>query len=106
MIDFSAFTLPQLAQLQKDLEREVERRKVEDRKQTLAELQRLAAERGFTLADLVTETSAKRGSKRGTVAAQFRNPANPEQTWTGRGRKPQWVADHLENGGSIDTLRI
>lgn len=26
--------------------------------------------------------------------------------WTGKGRKPQWVLDHLAKGGTIDDLRI
>lgn len=28
------------------------------------------------------------------------------QTWTGRGRKPKWVEDHLKTGGRIDELLI
>lgn len=108
MVDLSGLSLPQLYQLQKDLEREVGRRKVEDKQKALADLQKLAAERGFSLAELLgAEAPAKRVSgKRGPVAAQFKNPANAEQTWTGRGRKPQWVADHLAAGGNIDDLRV
>lgn len=108
MVDLSGLSLPQLYQLEKDLAREVARRKVEDKQQALADLQKLASERGFSLSELLgTDVpTGKRGGKRGPVAAQFRNPANPEQTWSGRGRKPQWVADHLAKGGNIDTLRV
>lgn len=108
MIDLSGLSLPQLYQLQKDLEREIARRKVDEKQRTIAELQKLAADRGFSLGELLGSepAPAKRGGKRGPVAAQYRNPANPEQTWTGRGRKPQWVNDHFANGGSLDDLRI
>lgn len=107
MVDLSGLSLPQLYQLQKDLEREISRRKVEDKHKAIADLQKLAAERGFSLTELLgAEVPGKRGSKRGPVAAQFKNPANPEQTWSGRGRKPQWVADHLASGGDIDSLRV
>ncbi|WP_269531281.1 H-NS histone family protein [Chitinimonas sp. BJYL2] len=107
MVDISSLSLPQLYQLQKDLDREIGRRKVEDKQKAIADLQKLAAERGFSLNELLgAEAASKRGGKRGPVAAQFRNPANPEQTWSGRGRKPQWVADHLAKGGNIDTLRV
>jgi len=32
------------------------------------------------------------GKNRGKVAAKFANPANPQETWTGRGRQPKWMA--------------
>ncbi|QDQ29250.1 H-NS histone family protein [Chitinimonas arctica] len=106
-MELSGLTLPQLYQLLKDLEREISRRKVEDKHKAIADLQKLAAERGFSLTELLgAEAPSKRGGKRGPVAAQFKNPANPEQTWSGRGRKPQWVADHLAKGGDIDSLRV
>jgi DNA-binding protein H-NS len=108
MADLSKYSLPELYQLQKDLEREIARRKVEDRQRAVAELQKRAAEFGFSISELFgTDAGAKRGGgKRGAGVPQFRNPANASQTWSGRGRKPQWVNDHLARGGKIDDLRI
>jgi len=45
---------------------------------------------------------AKAGSK---VPPKYRNPNNPAQTWTGRGRSPQWVAD-LRAAGSLEGALI
>jgi DNA-binding protein H-NS len=28
---------------------------------------------------------------KGSVAAKYRDPKNPEKTWTGRGRMPRWM---------------
>lgn len=108
MVELSGLTLPQLYQLQKDLEREISHRKVEERQRTLSDLQKLAAERGFSLGELVSgaESGKRAGGKRGPVAAQFKNPADANQTWTGRGRKPQWVNDFLAKGGQLEELRI
>jgi len=36
--------------------------------------------------------------------ARYRHPDNVNQTWSGRGRKPAWVVEWLENGGSMDDL--
>ena len=33
------------------------------------------------------------------------NPENPQQTWSGRGRKPKWVEKILERKIDIETLR-
>jgi DNA-binding protein H-NS len=45
------------------------------------------------------------GGPRGKVAPKYRNPANSEQTWTGRGRMPLWVAD-LHAQGALDSALI
>jgi DNA-binding protein H-NS len=34
--------------------------------------------------------AGKRGGKRGKVKPKYRNPANPAQTWAGRGLSPLW----------------
>ncbi|XZG70925.1 H-NS histone family protein [Chitinibacteraceae bacterium HSL-7] len=104
-MDLSNLSLPDLYQLQKDLVREIEQRKVSDRKNLLAELQTLAASKGFSLDELVA--GAKSGAKKSSGGVpQFRNPADASQTWSGRGRKPQWVIEWLGAGKDLDGLRI
>ena len=34
----------------------------------------------------------------GTVAPKYKNPANPEQTWSGRGKRPRWFNEALKAG--------
>ena len=33
------------------------------------------------------------------------NPENPAQGWTGHGRRPRWVLDHLAQGGNLEDLK-
>jgi DNA-binding protein H-NS len=56
---------------------------------------------GFSLDEVVTAVT--KGSK---GAAKYANPADQSQTWTGRGRKPNWVIAALEAGKSLDDLAI
>jgi len=37
---------------------------------------------------------------------RFRNPANPSQTWSGRGRRPQWIKDAEANGTPLEAMAI
>ena len=38
---------------------------------------------------------------------KYRNPENPMQVWSGRGKKPNWVIQHLANSdNSMDDLLI
>jgi DNA-binding protein H-NS len=50
--------------------------------------------------------AAKKGTLAGKkVAPKYRNPANPEQTWTGRGVSPTWV-QALKAAGTLDAALI
>jgi DNA-binding protein H-NS len=54
----------------------------------------LAREHGFDVKDLVGRGKGRNG----TVAVKYRDPQNPENTWTGRGRMPRWMAAALRGG--------
>jgi DNA-binding protein H-NS len=41
-----------------------------------------------------------------TVNPKYRNPANPSETWAGRGKRPRWLAAQLRSGKRIDDFRI
>jgi DNA-binding protein H-NS len=38
------------------------------------------------------------GRKLCKVAPKYRNPANPKETWTGRGKQPRWMAELTAKG--------
>jgi DNA-binding protein H-NS len=40
------------------------------------------------------------------VFPKYRNPAEPSETWAGRGKKPRWLTAQLESGKQIDDFRI
>jgi DNA-binding protein H-NS len=48
--------------------------------------------------------AAKRSG--GKVPPKYRNPANPAETWTGRGRAPRWLAAELAAGRKLDEFLI
>jgi DNA-binding protein H-NS len=41
-----------------------------------------------------------------TVLPKFVNPAEPSQTWAGRGKQPRWLTAQLRSGKRIDDFRI
>jgi hypothetical protein len=43
---------------------------------------------------------------RGKVAAKYRNPDNPAETWAGRGLGPRWLAAAIRFGKKIDDFLI
>lgn len=54
------------------------------------------------------EQLAERPTKAATTspAVQYRNPTNPSQAWTGRGKQPKWVSEWVQGGKSLDALRV
>src|SRR5579875_853909 len=48
-----------------------------------------------------------KGGKRGVVPPKYRNPEDPSQTWTGRGKRPLWfVAALKKRGVTAESLLI
>jgi DNA-binding protein H-NS len=40
------------------------------------------------------------------VLPKYQNPANPGETWSGRGKQPAWVVAQLKSGKKLDDLAI
>jgi DNA-binding protein H-NS len=47
-----------------------------------------------------------RGAPRGKVAPKYRNPANPAETWAGRGLKPRWLTAAMKSGKKLEHFAI
>jgi len=41
-----------------------------------------------------------------TVFPKFQNPAQPSETWAGRGKQPRWLIAQLRSGKQMDDFRI
>ena len=47
-----------------------------------------------------------RGGGKGSVPPKYRDPANADNTWTGRGKPPRWMADYLGKGKKKEDFLI
>ncbi len=99
--------------LLKEVKAEVERRKKIQLSTAKAEkeLAALASKYGVeTIKKLATKTRPLRkrrsAKKKIVVKPIYRNPDNPDQAWSGRGRAPAWVAEAESKHGGRDALRI
>lgn len=117
-MDLSTYTLPELRRLQAKVEAEIRRRSDVTRRNLLKRMQKMAADEGLSLDELLVGSApasaeTKRGQRAGAKATKaakpapvikYRNPANPDQGWSGRGRKPQWALDWIAQGKPIEEL--
>ncbi|AXC48849.1 H-NS histone family protein [Paracoccus suum] len=84
------------------------------RREAMAAAEEAVRAHGFS--SLAEVTRQRRGSRAtGTRAAQgarpagdarYANPDDASQTWSGRGRRPQWVKNSLEAGKALEDLAI
>jgi DNA-binding protein H-NS len=93
---------PELLKLQERVEGAITEKRVEDAASTKEALRAMAEKAGFNL----NEPFGKRGGKRSPSSVKYRNPKDTSQTWTGRGRKPNWLVDALKKGAKIDAFAI
>jgi DNA-binding protein H-NS len=113
-------TATQIAKLKKQLEAlQKKEGAVKSKKQekSLAQIVKLAKENeisakaiqaalGAGKAKKATKSSPKKSGLKGKVVPpKYRNPANHEQTWTGRGIAPTWV-QALKVQGKLDSALI
>lgn len=112
-MDLKTLSLKELKSLKARVEKEIARRATAEKKKALKELAAVAAARGFELEELLGGGRKRAPGRRRKApararrtTAKYRNPDNPQQTWSGRGRKPKWVQDWLAAGKALDALRV
>lgn len=101
-IDLTTMSKAELQKLRKEVDKAIDSFDARAKQDALAVLESKAKELGFSLSEL-TGSSKKAKS---INPPKYRNPSNPDQTWTGRGRQPQWIKDAISAGENLDAYAI
>lgn len=98
-------SLKELLELRDEVDVAISEARERERVEVLSKMQELATEAGFSINELVG-TGRGRGGKKTVSVAKYANPDNRSETWTGRGRKPNWLVERLKKGASIEDFAI
>ena len=92
-IDSSGLNIDQLSDLVGKAQSEMASREKQRRKDLRCELERRVTADGYKLSDILPElgTGATGGRQRRKMPVKFRNPQNPDETWTEIRRSARWV---------------
>lgn len=101
-VDLSKLSIEELETLVRDAQAEIAARKEAERERVLQQVRELAASIGMSVEELL---KLQKAGKR-PVEAKYRHPENAELTWSGRGKRPQWVTDTLASGKTLEDLAI
>ena len=123
--NYSNLSLAKLRQEKVRIEKAIAAREAKEKKVAMAKVTAVAREAGLDLSELsasdlnvqkrpngkragAASVRRKKTSKdrRTKVAPKYRNPDDPDTTWTGRGRQPVWVREFLDNGGALESITI
>ena len=92
-------SLKDLTALHAMIQATIDEKRVSERHEMRAKMEEMAKASGFSVSELFGGRKGK-GSK---IAPKYRNPKDPSQTWTGRGRRPNWI---VEAGGDMKRFLI
>ncbi|MFN3843791.1 MAG: H-NS family nucleoid-associated regulatory protein [Rehaibacterium terrae] len=100
-IDIDHLSFSELKALGARVEQRKRQLLIERRDAVRRQLIAAAKAEGYTIQELFDL-----GSLRKVSQATYANPANPFQTWGGRGKRPRWLVNALASGKTLDDLRV
>lgn len=78
---------------------------IEEMKRKIRLFNITAEELGFAV-KTKTKADGSGGAPDGRSNVEMKYRGKQGQEWSGRGKKPKWVLDHIAEGGSLDDLTI
>jgi DNA-binding protein H-NS len=101
--DLEALSLDQLLEVNETIQQLVDQRAEAAREAAWATLRGLE---NYEQRGKRRKAKKPQQSKGLKLLPKYRNPANPKQSWAGRGKTPRWMRDALKAGRSKDDFRI
>jgi len=99
--DLKSMALDELWSLHEEIASELARKMLAEKERLDQRLQQLAVSPG--------EPATKNANARRPypqVSPKYRNPAEPSEMWSGRGKTPRWLTAQLKSGKKLDDFRI
>jgi DNA-binding protein H-NS len=100
-VNLDRLALKDLLDLQSSVEAAIGAARERERAEVKARGEAMVQAAGFSMSELFASRPYRKSS-----GARFVNPDNRSQTWTGRGRKPNWLLALLANGAKLEELAI
>jgi DNA-binding protein H-NS len=107
--DCEGMLLEELVDLQEGIDKLITKKRREKKKEIKAQMTELAKIAGYgSVEEFIggSSTRAPRKDKGVKAPPMYKNPKDPEQTWSGKGRTPDWIKDYEKKGGKRDKLKI
>lgn len=109
--NLKSMTRKELEKLRTDIDKALATIKTREKKAARVAAEKAARKHGFSLAEITggeTPIKSTRKNKKPTKPGKpkYANPKDPSQTWTGKGRRPDWFLDAMADGKTPDDIAI
>ncbi|MCX7561050.1 H-NS histone family protein [Sulfitobacter sp. F26204] len=112
-IDLKSMSRKELEKHLKDVQKALKSARTRDQREARKAAERAAAEFGFSLDELSDETKKPRKTRKtkakkskSVSKPMYANPDDKGQTWTGKGRHPNWFREAVSKGATPESLKI
>jgi DNA-binding protein H-NS len=102
--NFEELSETELQSMIEDASKALKEKQHGKRKEVLNQIKHLAASIGVNVE--IIEGPATTGRKGRKVPIKYQNPANLAEKWSGRGVKPKWLQNLLNQGGSLQDFEL
>jgi DNA-binding protein H-NS len=108
--DLEGMPLEELVVLQEELGKMITKKQKEKKKEIKSQMNELAKIAGYDSVEaFIGSQSSKRTPRKDKGVkspSMYQNPVDPEKTWSGKGRAPDWMKDYEKQGGKREKLKI
>lgn len=94
------YTADDLIKVKQYIDAKLETMKEEKVKSLLSEM------KTWGISPIELNGASKEHGSKSTLAAKYRNPDDPTQTWVGRGKSPKWFQEKIESGVTKESMLI
>jgi DNA-binding protein H-NS len=106
-INVDKLSLKDLVDLEAKVQKAIAVARDRERSELKKKVADLAETHGFSVAELFGGVRGRVAGKSKSVGvAKYANPENKSDTWTGRGRKPNWLVERLRKGAKLADFSI
>ena len=102
-VKLDKLSIIELRELATAIDRELGQREREEVKKTAQQMKELAASLGMSVDEILGYGKKINGKK---SPPKYQHPENPQQTWTGKGRQPEWFKELVTQGRTFEELKI
>lgn len=100
--------LQDLISVQEKVSELLKSRQKEEKKSLMDAIREMADKAGLEIDHVIwtDEAKARKQKSRKLYPPKYYNLQNPTQTWTGLGRQPSWIKEHLAKHGNLTALLL
>ncbi|MEM8787055.1 MAG: H-NS histone family protein [Pseudomonadota bacterium] len=112
-VDLTKMSVKELEKLKADVEKALSAREQKRLKDAQKEIEAVAKKFGVSVAEVLgggapAPKRKRRGAaaKKAPLPAKYKNPKDSSQTWSGRGRQPEWFKAAIKGGKAEKDLLV